>query len=86
MIWNVRAPGTTVWRVNPRNMPDKVKKLSNVVIPNAAKAPTTRDAGGGNPLCRCSSLAAGYAALVRGRGGGLLWWGTRTLGRRRKQV
>ena len=51
VIWNVRAPGTTVWRVNPRNMPDKVKKLSNVVIPNAAKAPTTRDAAA---ECRCS--------------------------------
>ena len=39
VIWNVPAPGTTVGRVNLQNVPDKVKKLSNVIIPDAAKAP-----------------------------------------------
>ena len=38
VIWNVPAPGTTVGRVNLQNVPDKVKKLSNVIIPDAAKA------------------------------------------------
>ena len=37
VIWNVPAPGTTVGRVNLQNVPDKVKKLSSVIIPNAAK-------------------------------------------------
>ena len=39
VIWNVPAPGTTVGRVNLQNVPDKVKRLSNVIIPDAAKAP-----------------------------------------------
>ncbi len=43
-IWNVPAPGTTVGRVNLQNVPDKVKRLSNVIIPDAAKAPVTQDA------------------------------------------
>ncbi len=38
-IWNVPAPGTTVGRVNLQNVPDKVKRLSNVIIPDAAKVP-----------------------------------------------
>lgn len=38
-IWNVPAPGTTVGRVQLQNVPDKVKKLDNVIIPNEAKAP-----------------------------------------------
>ena len=37
VIWNVSAPGTTVGRVNLQNVPDKVKKLSNVIIPDTAK-------------------------------------------------
>ena len=37
-VWNVSAPGTTVGRVNLQNVPDKVKKLDNVIIPNTAKA------------------------------------------------
>ena len=36
-IWNVAAPGTTVGHVNLQNVPDKVKKLDNVIIPNTAK-------------------------------------------------
>lgn len=36
-IWNVAAPGTTVGRVNLQNVPDKLKKLDNVIIPNTAK-------------------------------------------------
>ena len=39
VIWNVPAPGTTVGRVNLQNVPDKVKRLSNVIIPDAAKVP-----------------------------------------------
>ena len=39
VIWNVPAPGTTVGRVNLQNVPDKVKRLSNVIIPDAAKSP-----------------------------------------------
>ena len=37
-VWNVAAPGTTVGQVNLQNVPDKVKKLDNVIIPNTAKA------------------------------------------------
>ena len=44
VIWNVPAPGTTVGRVNLQNVPDKVKRLSNVIIPDAAKAPVLRAA------------------------------------------
>ena len=39
VIWNVPAPGTTVGRVNLQNVPDKVKKLGNVIIPDSAKVP-----------------------------------------------
>ena len=39
VIWNVPAPGVTVGRVNLQNVPDKVKKLSNVIIADGAKAP-----------------------------------------------
>ena len=42
VIWNVPAPGTTVGRVNLQNVPDKVKRLSNVIIPDVAKAPLAR--------------------------------------------
>ena len=51
VIWNVPAPGTTVGRVNLQNVPDKVKRLSNVIIPDAAKAPV-------------AELAAAVAALA----------------------
>ncbi len=44
VVWNVPAPGTTVGRVNLQNVPDKLKRLSNVIIPDAAKAPVTREA------------------------------------------
>ncbi len=39
VVWNVPTPGTTVGRVNLQNVPDKVKKLSDVIIPDHAKAP-----------------------------------------------
>ena len=39
VIWNVPAPGVTVGRVNLQNVPDKVKRLSDVIIPDAAKRP-----------------------------------------------
>ncbi len=38
-IWNVPAPGTTPGNVQFQNVPDKVKRLDNVIIPNAAKDP-----------------------------------------------
>ena len=38
-VWNVPAPGTTVGQVQLQNTPDKVKKLDNVLIPNAVKDP-----------------------------------------------
>ena len=44
VVWNVPASGTTVGRVNLQNVPDKVKRLSNVIIPDGAKAPVTSDA------------------------------------------
>ena len=40
-VWNVPAPGTTPGAVGRQNVPDKVKKLSNVIIPDTAKAPVT---------------------------------------------
>ena len=43
VIWNVPAPGTTVGRVNLQNVPDKVKRLNNVIIPDGAKAPVLAD-------------------------------------------
>ena len=39
VIWNVSTPGTTVGRVNLQNVPDKVKQLANVIIPDHAKTP-----------------------------------------------
>ncbi len=41
-VWNVPAPGTSLGAVGRQNVPDKVKKLDNVIIPNAAKQPVTR--------------------------------------------
>ena len=38
-VWNVPAPGTSIGAVGRQNVPDKIKKLSNVIIPDAAKAP-----------------------------------------------
>ena len=49
VVWNVPAPGTTVGRVNLQNVPDKVKKLGNVIIPDAAKAPVTQNAAASLP-------------------------------------
>ena len=40
-IWNVEAPGTALGQVSLQNLPDKVKSLSNVIIPDAAKVPVT---------------------------------------------
>ena len=50
VIWNVPAPGVTVGRVNLQNVPDKVKRLSNVIIPDAAEAPVLADAVAYLPL------------------------------------
>ena len=40
-VWNVPAPGTSIGAVGRQNVPDKVKKLSNVIIPDLAKPPIT---------------------------------------------
>ena len=40
-IWNVPAPGTAIGRVLLQNLPDQVKKLSDVIIPDRVKHPTT---------------------------------------------
>ena len=49
VVWNVPAPGTTVGQVLLQNVPDKVKKLTNVIIPDAAKAPIRPEAVGSLP-------------------------------------
>ena len=46
-VWNVPAPGTSIGRVGRQNVPDKVKKLSNVIIPDLAKPPITAAEAGG---------------------------------------
>lgn len=38
-VWNVPAPGTTQGAVGRQNIPDKVKRLANVIIPDVAKTP-----------------------------------------------
>ena len=38
-IWNVPAPGTSLGTVLLQNIPDKIKKLSNIIIPDTAKQP-----------------------------------------------
>ena len=40
-IWNVEAPGTALGAVGRQNVPDTIKKLSNVIIPDAAESPIT---------------------------------------------
>ncbi len=40
-VWNVPAPGTSLGAVGRQNVPDKIKQLDNVLIPNGAKAPMT---------------------------------------------
>ncbi len=37
VVWNVPAAGVTVGRVNLQNVPDKIKKLTDVIIPDAAE-------------------------------------------------
>jgi hypothetical protein len=46
-VWNVPAPGTALGAVGRQNVPDKVKKLSNVIIPDAAKPPVLAGQAGG---------------------------------------
>ena len=38
-VWNVPAPGTTSGEVVLQNLPDKIKQLGNVVVPDHAEAP-----------------------------------------------
>ncbi|GEM_PF-1292415 len=38
-IWNVQAPGTESGAVGFQNVPDKVKQLDDVIIPESAKSP-----------------------------------------------
>ncbi len=50
-IWNVPAPGTTIGSVVLQNVPDKIKRLRNVIIPDSAKQPTDpgQDSNGALP-------------------------------------
>lgn len=49
-IWNVPAPGTSVGQVVLQNLPDKVKQLVDVIIPDAAEGPLTpREVSGFEP-------------------------------------
>ena len=57
VVWNVPAPGTTVGQVLLQNVPDKVKKLTNVIIPDAAKAPIRPEAVGSLPRFTLSDQA-----------------------------
>ena len=41
------APGTSLGAVGRQNVPDKIKKLSNVIIPDAAKPPVLASQAGG---------------------------------------
>ena len=56
VIWNVPAPGTTVGRVNLQNVPDKVKKLSNVIIPDPAKTPVPQEDSGAAPTAAIPTI------------------------------
>ena len=38
-VWNVPAPGTTIGQVLLQNLPDQVKKLRDVIIPDRVKQP-----------------------------------------------
>ncbi len=38
-IWNVSAPGTTAGKVVLQNLPDKVKQLVNVIVPDVTEIP-----------------------------------------------
>ncbi len=38
-IWNVPAPGTTPGEVVLQNLPDKVKQLANVIVPDGTEVP-----------------------------------------------
>ena len=50
-VWRVPAPGTTVGVVGRQNIPDKIKKIKDVIIPEAAKQPVTAaQAEAGLPL------------------------------------
>jgi len=63
VIWNVPAAGITVGRVNLQNVPDKLKKLSDVVIPDAAKVLTYPPDPALSPAIRSISwIADGIAA------------------------
>ena len=52
VVWNVPAPGVTVGRVNLQNVPDKLKQLSNIVVPDAAKALARAPGPALNPAIR----------------------------------
>ena len=53
-VWNVPAPGTALGVVGRQNIPDKVKPLSNVIIPDTVKVPATATEIEG-PLARLSA-------------------------------
>ena len=43
-IWRVEAPGVSVGQVIRHNIPDKIKKLGDVIIPDHAKSPSRQPA------------------------------------------
>jgi hypothetical protein len=49
-VWNVTAPGTPPGEVVLQNLPDKVKRLSSVIVPDSAELPITpKQASGFEP-------------------------------------
>ena len=66
VIWNVPAPEITVGRVTLQNAPNKVKKLSNVIISDAAKAPVLADAVAQLPLFTLGTPSAPPAPTTSG--------------------
>ena len=68
VIWNVPAPEITVGRVTLQNAPNKVKKLSNVIISDAAKAPVLADAVAQLPLFTLGTPSAPPAPTTSAAG------------------
>ena len=58
VVWQVAAAGVTAGRVNLQNVPDKLKQLSNVVIPDPTKTPVHAPDPQLNPAIRRLSWVA----------------------------
>ena len=55
-IWRIEAPGVEVGQVVRQNIPDEIKRLAGVLIPDSAKLPS-RQAGVDAVLATCPSAA-----------------------------